>query len=830
MKLLFRLCGLLLLWSWLPAARGQFSSPPNSSSLKIAKIEIKHVEKVPSVSDEMVRANIRVKVGDPYRTAAVDDDVRGLYATGQFYNIRVTDETTADGVILTYILQGNPLLAEVRFEGNTKFSNAKLRKKLTSKTGVALVESKLFTDSQEIQKLYQKKGYPGTQVKYVLNIDENAGRGTATFQVTESPKIRVTDVEFIGAQAFSESKLRKSIKTRRHWMFSWITGSGVFKDEQFEDDREALVQFYRKDGYIDFEIKDVQFDHPTPKTLMIRFIIYEGRQYKVGSVRFTGNKLFDTAAIATGLRALQPAGAIKKPKLGPNGLKMDLGDTFTPDGLKDDEKQVVDFYGSRGYIDVTPPRALNVVRIPNTDSGTMDLEFKIDEGQKSYIEKIDIRGNTKTKDRVIRRELAVSPGEVFDMVRVNISKERLEGLNYFEKVEANPESTDIPNHKDLIIAVEEKNTGNVTVGAGFSTVDALVGYAELYQGNFDMFHPPYFTGGGQKLRLRLQLGTQRTDAELEFIEPWFLERKLVFDTSVFYHNLDFLSPNDLYHEVDAGARVSLTRALGSDHVRGSLGYSLENIGIIFNQAQGGSTSTGGPGQPGGPGSLPGNIVPSPTNLLAEQGYSVVSKVYGSLVYETLGPGFLPDKGQRTELSADVAGPFGGVKDYYQLQMKTAWYFKGFSTGHVLELIGRTGVADSYGSTGQVPFYDRYYLGGLDTLRGFRYRDVSPRELNGLYSNEPIGGDTFWFGSAEYSIPIIQQLRFAVFYDIGNVQLAPYSYHLGGFSDDWGLGIRLNLPIFGSTPLRLDYAFPIHHDQFNSGTGRIQIGVGATRGF
>jgi len=191
-------------------------------------------------------------------------------------------------------------------------------------------------------------------------------------------------------------------------MFSWITGSGVFKEDQFDEDKEKLVALYRDKGYIDFEIKDVQFLNPTPKTMIIRFIISEGTQYKVGSVKFTGNKLFSVQDIAAGLRAVHQRSR-SKAKIGPNGLLMDVGDTFTPGGLTKDTEAVEDFYGAQGYIDVhAASRNLNVLKIPNTESGTMDLEFQIEEGQKSYIEKIEIHGNVKTKDKVIRRELAVS--------------------------------------------------------------------------------------------------------------------------------------------------------------------------------------------------------------------------------------------------------------------------------------------------------------------------------------------------------------------------------------------------------------------------------------
>jgi outer membrane protein insertion porin family len=811
-KLLLRLCGLLLFFACLPPAWGQAALP------KVAQIEIRHVGPQ-EVSDELIRANIRVKLGDPYLRLAVDDDVRNLYATGQFYNIRVMEEPTPEGITLTYVVQAKPRLTDIQYQGNTKYRVGKLQKKVTSKVGEPLDERKLFTDSQEIQKMYQKAGYPGTQVKYISNIDSDTGRATAIFDIQESPKIKIASVQFDGASAFTQRELRKVIKTRRRWMLSWITSSGVFKDEQFEDDKERLAEFYRSKGYIDFELRDVQFEYPSATRMVIHFIVYEGRQYKVGSVQFTGNQIFTDEEIADGLRALQPKGVlVKKADLGPNGLKMDVDDVFTPKGYMDDIQQIEDFYGAKGYIDIS--RNLSVARIPNTDTGTMDLEFKIEEGQQSKIEKIEIRGNNKTKDRVIRRELAVSPGETFDMVRVRLSRQRLEGLQYFEKVDARPESTDVPSRKNLVISVEEKNTGNLSMGAGFSSVDSLVGFAEVTQGNFDLFNPPNFTGGGQKMRLRIQLGTQRQDYLASFIEPWFLGRKLALSVDVYHREFNFQSLENLYNESRSGGRVGLTRALGSDFLIGSLGYRIENVGIDFNR----SVSRD---EQGFPVPHPRSI---PEDLLDEEGNSLISKLEISLAYDTRNSTTLPDKGQRTELAMELAGPFPGEKEYYKVELKTHWYFRGFFTGHVIEVLGGTGVADGYGSDGTVPFYDRYYLGGLYSMRGYRYRSVSPREIDPGdpdVSREPIGGNTYYFGSVEYSLPIIDRLRFAVFYDIGNVMYDSYSYNFGDYNDNWGVGLRLNLPI---GPLRLDYGIPITSDKFNSGSGRFQFGVGFTRPF
>ena len=497
--------------------------------LAFIKLIIRHVGP-PAVSDELVRANIRVKEGDSYEGATgeselnshIADDVRNLYTTGYFYNIRVGQQFTPEGVELTYVVQGKPLLTAIKFQGNKKYSNAKLLKKVTSKIGEPLDELKLFTSSQEILKMYQKAGYQKTEVKYVLNIDENAGRGTVTFEITESPKVKILRVDFDGAQAFKQKKLRKVIKTRRRWTFSWLTGSGRLKDEEFDEDKEKLADFYRNEGYIDFELKDVKFENPAPDRMIIRFVISEGRRYKVGAVEFKGNTLQSSNDFFKGFTAM---GRTHK-------VEMTVGKVFTPRGLSKDVEAIQDFYGSRGYIDTRVLARKNA----NVNTGTMDLVYQIEEGEPSYIEKIEIKGNTKTKDRVIRRELAVAPGEVFNMVRVNLSTNRLAGLNYFEKLEARPEEIDPPirNRKNLLVAVEEKNTGNFTLGAGFSTVESIVGFVELSQGNFDLFNPPYFTGAGQKFRLRAAIGTEKQDYQITFIEPWFLGRKLALGVDLYH--------------------------------------------------------------------------------------------------------------------------------------------------------------------------------------------------------------------------------------------------------------------------------------------------------
>jgi outer membrane protein insertion porin family len=340
------------------------------------------------------------------------------------------------------------------------------------------------------------------------------------------------------------------------------------------------------------------------------------------------------------------------------------------------------------------------------------------------------------------------------------------------------------------------------VGAGFSSIDNLVGYVELSQGNFDLFKPPYFTGGGQKFRIRVQIGTERQDYLLSFIEPWFLGRKLAFGTDLFHREYQYLS--DYYDESHTGGRLSLTRALGSDFLIGSINYTLENVGIIDVDDD------------------------APQQILDEEGHWLVSKMGASIAYDTRNNALMPDRGQRTELSAEIAGgPLGGEADFYKLEARTAWYFKGLAEGHVLELVGRIGVGDAFSGAPYVPIYERYFLGGQNTLRGFDYREAGADDTFDADTKEPLGGQSYWFGSAEYSIPIIERLRFAVFYDIGNVYWDPYDFDFGDFRSDFGPGIRLNLPI---GPLALDYGIPISTGKYDDNGGQFHFRIGYTREF
>ena len=785
---------------WLPQVAGQ-GLPGNKT---VERVTIRHIGPE-LVSDQMVLSNIQTRSGDGFSSERINLDIKNLLGTGYFHNVDVSWEVKESGIELVYTVQGKPKLTEIRFEGNERIKQRRLAKKVTSKVGEPIDEKTLFSDAREIQSYYQKKGFQNTKVDYLPTINEERGQGIVTFKITEAPKIRIDSVRFKGNDAFTDKALRKVIKTRKRWAFSWLTGSGVYKEDQFAEDKEKLRQHYWDNGYIDFAIQDVAFIYPEEEKLVLEITIDEGQQYLVGDLRVQGNELFSTEKIL-----------FEETNQGPvERLSMNKGDVFTPSGLDQNRQALEDLYEASGHL---TPRNQGNTRIgefktPNAEKGTIDLDYRIEEGDLSYIEKIQIRGNTKTKDKVLRRELAVAPGEPFNMVYAKLSQQRVEGLNYFSEVGIDVEATDIPDRKDLVISVEEKNTGNFIIGAGFNSIENLVAFTELSQANFDLFKPPLFQGGGQKLRIRAQAGTRMQDYQLTFVEPWLFDRKLEFEQNFYHRELNYVSR--VFDERRTGLKSGLRKTLGSDFIIGGVDYTFENIGIF-------------------------DVEPTASQFFQDQeGDSLISRLGTSLSYDTRGGGFLPDSGQLTRLRSQIAGgPLGAEVDLYKLELTTKHYFRGLGKGHIIELLAEIGVTDSYGDTEEVPLFDRWWLGGLRNLRGFKFRDVGPKDQFG----EPFGGSTYWFGSAEYSIPVIDRLRFAVFYDIGMVYQDPYSFDskvidpingttmildTGTYNDNFGLGFRLNLPI---GPLRLDYGIPLTADAENDGSGRFNFGVGWERPF
>ncbi len=360
--------------------------------------------------------------------------------------------------------------------------------------------------------------------------------------------------------------------------------------------------------------------------------------------------------------------------------------------------------------------------------------------------------------------------------------------------------------------------------------------SELRQGDFDLFNPPTFVGAGQKFEIRASVGTELQDYEINFTEPWFLGQRLIFNVDLFDKDVYYASVNDEYNEFFQGGTLSLTKDISSvlnlpqQTLRGTVSYTMEEAHIGISSGYTTNASTNYANAAGG--IYQSNQVVGPnisTNIYDTHGNYFESKFGFSLAYDTRNNLNLPNHGQRTEVSTTIATEPGST-EFYKLELKTSWYFRGFRPGDVLEVGGRTGVVSPYGSSSQVPLFERWYLGGLYNMRGYKYQTVGPEDNFG----EPLGGDTYFYGTAEYSIPIIKMVRLAWFYDAGNVFPDAYSFNPGPnrrvYSDDVGMGLRIVLPIGGGTPLRLDYGIPINHDPNLGNSGKFQIGVGYTHDF
>ncbi|HEY3662588.1 MAG TPA: outer membrane protein assembly factor BamA [Chthoniobacterales bacterium] len=730
----------------------------------ITSIDVRYVGPE-TIAKDRILANMRTKVGTPYSETTVEDDIRTLYGTGKIQNVRIFGEPAGNGVRVQVILATRALVTEIEIDGAQAFKAKTLRGQIKFKVPTPADAEKLEEGRQNIIDFYQRKGFPGVEVQMQLVTDENRGTARAVYTVNEGEKGAIRSIVFQGNTHFSDRKLRHEMKTKAKTVISFFDKSGRLDQAQLQQDLDSVREFYQNHGYIDITIPEVRQER-TGKGVRLVVVVNEGMQYHVGKLTFTGEE----AAKEAGLRAL---------------TKMKEGSVYTPKGLKDDLKAMSDGYGAGGFVDVDiRPQGLPA------GPGTVDLSYTIVEGSRSFVERVNIAGNTRTKDKVLRREISILPGDVFNTVRVDTSRARLENLGYFEKVDTYPEDTGVPGRKDLLVQVQEKRTGALNFGAGFSTIESLLGFVELSQGNFDLFNYPTFTGGGQKFRARVQIGTQQQNYLLSLTEPYFLDRPLSVGGDLFYQEASFLS--SVYDQRNYGFALDARRPI-NPFLSVSLDYRLEEIDI-FNV----------------------DLFASPL-IKSEAGNRLKSQVSTTLLWDTRDSVFLTRHGHRVVFTPQISGGFlGGNTQNYGFNIEGSQYFL-FPFDVILTLNGQVGAIDVWGNGDRVPLFDRLYLGGANDLRGFNFRDVGPKDENG----EPIGGQTLARATIEATVPIIPRVRGAVFYDTGFVNAGAFDFGTSHLVSDVGFGLRLDLPI---GPLKIDYGIPLQKDN-NSNGGKIQFSVG-----
>ena len=730
----------------------------------------------PSISKDRVLANLATKIGQPYSERTAEQDVRALYQTGGVSNVRLFAEPLGNGVRVTVLLQGRPVLEEVIIEGAEQIPLNRVRRDLKVKPGDVVDEERIEQDRQKVLELYNDRNYADVDVQYRVQDIPGQNRARLIFAITEGPKLIVKKITFIGNDSVLDRDLRKVMKTKPLDLLTFFNKSGRLEPSQVEDDRVAIQTLYQNRGFADVDVSEIQTQPLAGEGVELTVTISEGTEYRVNQVSIQGVNI-------------APEGEIL------SQLKMNAGQLFTPQGMGADLKAIRDFYGSRGYVDMTA-----VPEVLPAGPGAVNLTYSLDEGVQSYLNLVNIQGNTRTQDRVIRRELAVKPGEVYDTTLVDISKKRLENLNYFERVETQPTDTIVPGRKDLNVIVEEKRTGSFNFGAGFSTIDSLIGFAELQQSNFDVMNWPRFTGGGQRFRIRAQYGLLRQDFVVSLTEPWFMGYKLSAGVEGYYRTANFLSA--VYAQENLGAALQ-TRQKIWKALSGQTEYRVEKVKIY-------------------------DVDDDDAGAVIQDAAGDYNKsaVSGSLVWDTRDSLFLTRKGELVEFTNFVSGGFlGGDVQDYGLSLEGSKYFP-LPWDLIFLVKGQLAVTDGWGSDKSgdddygngVPIFDRLYLGGANNMRGFDYREVGPVDE---YDN-PIGGNSMGYITFEMTFPIVSRVRGAVFTDAGFVNTDSYDFGTSGANVDIGIGLRLDLPI---GPIRVDYGIPVVYDTWNGPPGKFNFNIG-----
>lgn len=730
----------------------------------IENIEIEF-EGFKSVSDGYVMGYLQLREGLPYSSVLADQSIRSLYATNRFEFVEIKVEEAEEGAVRV-ILELVPkfTIGSITFDGSDRYSSDRLIEESEISIGIPLDEYSVAAAARKIQEYYVKKGFPESSVNYRMIKDSETGFANVIFDIVESRKLSIKSIDFEGNVSVNDKKLRGVLKTKRHNWLSWLTGSGKFLEAEFAEDLQNLRQKYQDLGYLDVVIdpEAVRFEYPKDKKMRVVITIKEGQRYSLGEFTIEGMTIFTSEELMRNIRLVS-------------------GNPFSPSKVDEAASALREYYTSRGYLEAFA----RAERQSNMETRAIDVVFKINESEKFYVESIKVEGNTKTKTRVIVRELALRPSDVFDLNRMKTSEQRLQNTRFFRDVRLSPEVTDIPGRRDLSVNVEETHTGNLSFGVGFGSVESARIFFETKQGNFDIFNPSNgFQGDGQKFRLRLSIGSQSNQALITFEEPWLFEQRLAFGVELFRTESDYQSSD--YNELRTGFELYLRRRL-FELVEGRLSYRLEFVDI-FDVA--------------GDGVDPLDNV---ADVFQEaEGESVVSKVGLTLLRDSRDSVLFTRKGSRTTIETELAG-LGGDINYVKFEARTAQFFPTFDyLEQTVSILGRLGSVLPYGDSETVPFYDRFYLGGPETLRGFDYRDVGPRDNDD--PSEPIGGNTYGMLSFEYSFRLAEPFALVAFYDMGFVNKDEFDFNLTDFASNWGIGARIML--MGS-PLKLDLGIPIN---------------------
>ena len=730
---------------------------------------------------EYVLSRVFAKPGAFVSAADLARDQRSLLDTGTFSDVKVLSEAVGDGAVkLIYRVVIAPrFLAPAKVRGNDAFSERKIRRLLDLAGGDRIDQARLDEKCDKIRDEYRKSYYYDVNIDASVSEPDEDGFSNVSLVIDEGQRARISGFDFHGNDNIPSSELDSALG-KPAWYnpvpFFFFTWRQQALD--FEHVRDTVTTYYRDRGYLDVAVSDPVLVREGDEAPRLKVEMREGAKYALEGVTVAGVSLFPEKEL------IDIAGkAISR------SVEKDIASAKSLDNAT---KAVREYYTSRGYADTTVRLRLAPAKETSGDSlRHVRADFEVKESGLSYVRSVSIHGNTRTKDKVVRRELTVAPGLILNEVAAEQSKKRIENLGFFENVRFHETpSREDPLLRDLVYEVEEKSTGQLMVGIGTSSIDDILGYLEISQNNFDIGNWPTFRGGGQKAKLGIEMGSDSNSGEISWTDPWFLDRRQSLTINFYRREISY----NEYDETRIGGGVSLT--VPFRYGRGTARIGAEHVAVEDVLL---GTYT---------------LYDDPDTAFA---YTDMDDAYWriplrlSWLYDTRNRYFAPTSGSYNTIFSEItSSSFGSDYDTYKLgcdlrQYVPLWW------NHYVSLRFRAESIDAYGDTEEVPVNDRLFLGGGRSVRGYRYRNVGPKaipdEMTGGRAH-PVGGQTLAMFSAEYSIPIVAIFRAAVFYDIGNVWADPFDFDLGEYASSWGIGVRFDIPSF---PIRLDYAFPLVSD-------------------
>ena len=714
----------------------------------IAEIRIEGTQRV---EPETVRSYMLVQPGDPFDADRIDKSLKSLFATGLFTDVTLGRE--GDALIVRVV--ENPVINRIAFEGNRKLSDDTLNQEIQLKPRTVYTRTKVQSDVKRILDLYRRNSrFAATVEPKVIPLAQN--RVDLVYEIDEGPSTGIRSINFVGNRIFGTSRLREVIQTKETRWYRFFGSDDNYDPDRLTYDRELLRKFYLTEGYDDFRVVSAVAElTPQRDGFLVTFTIEEGDRYKFGQIDLTSG--------------IKEVGADELKPL----ITVQPDDWYNADQVDKTISALTDALGNRGYafVDIQP----RVKR--NTDTHTIDVTFEVKEGPRVFVERIDITGNVRTLDKVIRREFRLIEGDAFNTSRLQRSEQRIKNLGYFKKVDVTTNPGSAPDKTVIGVNVEEQSTGEFSVGVGFSTTDGVLGDVSIRERNL--------LGRGQDLRIGATIAQRTEQVDLSFTEPYFLERNLAAGFDIFAINQN----NQLigqFNQQTIGTSLRVGYQI-TEPLRQTLKYTLRRDTI-------------------------NNVQPTASRFIQEEAGTRNTSAIGQVLrYDKLDNRLDPTGGYFLQLATDIAGLGGDVR--YIRGVASGAYYYALAPEYVLSFAAEAGYI--HGINDIVRIEDRFFVGG-DNLRGFKVGGIGPRDLS---TNDALGGNTYYTGTVSLSYPLglPQELGIAgrVFTDFGSLFGVDES---GGSIVDphfvrvsTGLGVSWKSPL---GPIRLDIATPVRREPFD----------------